>query len=93
MYVLLANARVTHSLIEQSRNYVIFIFNTYIVYKCVPELFDPLNQSSAAGTGGADKGGSGSTSVLEAKQEDGLEGYDQTVGEKSQPVIGREHHC
>ena len=45
----------------------------YIVYKCVTELFDPLNQSSAAGTGGADKGGAGSTSVLEAKQEDGLE--------------------
>ena len=42
-------------------------------YSYYTELFDPLNQSSAAGSGGADKGGAGSTSVLEAKQEDGLE--------------------
>ena len=37
------------------------------------ELFDPLNQSAGAAAGATDKGGAGSTAVLEAKQEDGLE--------------------
>lgn len=45
--------------------------NCFIVFAV--ELFDPLNQSSAPGAGGADKGGAGSTSVLEGKPEDGLE--------------------
>jgi len=40
---------------------------------CIVELFDPLNQSAATGAGGTDKGGAGSTAVLEGKQEDGLE--------------------
>ena len=42
------------------------------VYSTI-ELFDPLNQSSATGAAGGDKGGAGSTALLEAKQEDGLE--------------------
>ena len=49
------------------------MLNVLTAHLSTLELFDPLNQSLATGTAGGDKGGAGSTALLETKQEDGLE--------------------